>query len=155
MSEIMSEWDEPQQEMTEITIQTLDNLVKEIAALRADYEAKKKASSEAHDAYEETTQKMIGLLKACGRTTHTLPGVGLVRFATKESYRVPATAEQKRELFKYIQGKYGVDALTEMLSIHAAKINAWANTEIESSPGLTIPGLDAPTSTETFYFNKK
>lgn len=148
-------WEDTPQEMTEVTINELDNLVKEVALQRADYEAKKKASTEAHDKYEEMSQKLIGLLKACGRTTHTVPGVGMVRFATKEMYRVPASLEAKKELFAYIENKYGTEALTEMVSIHAAKINAWANSEIEENPGLQIPGLEAPTTTETFYFNKK
>lgn len=150
-----SSWEDTPVQVTEVTMNELDNLVREVADLRASYQAAKDASNKAHEKYEEATQKMIGLLKACNRASHTLPGVGMVRFASKESYRVPVDVEKKRALFKYIQEKYGVETLTEMLSIHAAKINSWANTEVESDPTLSIPGLEAPTTTETFYFNAK
>jgi len=146
---------EDHQEVTEVTVNQLDNLAKEIAHARGQYEELKEAATAAHGVYEELTQKMIGLLKACGRDSHKTPGVGLMRFAAKESYRVPKDNVAKRALFKYIQEKYGVEGLTEMLSIHAAKLNSWANTEVEADPNLQIPGLEAPTMTETFYFTKK
>lgn len=141
--------------MTEVTVQALDVLVNEAAELKAKHSELKELATKAHDEYEKVANKLIGLLKACNRTNHTVPGVGQFRFQIKESYRVPADAAAKAQLFKYIEDTHGTEALREMLSIHAAKINAWANAEIESNPGLQIPGLEAPTMTETPYFTKK
>jgi len=151
----LSSWEEAEKPLNETTMAEMDSLARMVAHARQQYEDAKAAATEFHDYYEELSQKFIGVLKATGRTSHTTPGVGTMRFAVKEAYRVPKTVEQKRELFRYIQKKYGVDALTDMLSIHAAKINSWANEELEADPGVQIPGLEAPTMTETFYFTKK
>lgn len=147
-------WSATPAEVSTTTLAQMDELGAKIQLARQEYELKKKASAEAHGVLEELQQMMIGLLKANGRTKYEVEGVGLMYFSEKESYTIPKDPASKVALFNYISSKYGVDVLNGMISINHNTLNSWANEETKD--GLTVvPGLDAPTMSEVFYFRRK
>jgi len=151
--EVMGDWfpDIPDT----ITLEQMDALVSKLQAAREAYDTAKKFSTEKYHQLEEVEKEVIGTLKSNGRTKFEAEGVALVSIQTKEVYTTPKTTDQKRDLFRYIQDKYGVEVLTSMLGINHNTLQGWANREIETDPSLQIPGLDKPTSVETLYFRSK
>ena len=104
--------------------------------------------------YESEKKDAINILKAHKREAYSLEGAVSVDIRSKEVYRVPQTNADKTKLFNYIKEKQGPDALMSMVSIHSATLTTWANEE--SSQGvMSIPGLEAPTMTETLYVRRK
>lgn len=152
---LMDQWEQAEQETASpSTLEQMDNLIQELARARATYEEKKRASTEAHDALEEVEKKVIGALKANGRSKFEAEGVGLAYISEREVYTVPKDTGNKTKLFNYIKEKYGPDALMSMVGINYQTLNSWANKEIEAGV-MQIPGLEAPTMQETLNFRRK
>ncbi len=133
----------------------MDSLIKDLQEARASYDEAKRKATELYNLLQEKEDLVLNTLKANGKTKYEAEGVALVYYSTREVYSTPKTNEQKRELFRYIQEKYGVEACTSMLSINHQTLNSWANKETEADPLLAIPGLDKPESVETLYFRAK
>jgi hypothetical protein len=149
----IEEWD-GLEEPSSLTVEQLDDLIRKLRDARDEYDAKKKASSEAHAALEEVEKLVINTLQAAKKSKYELPGVALVSISHKESYTTPKTNDDKNKLFSYIKEKYGPDALMAMVGINSQTLNAWANKESEAGV-MVIPGLAAPTATETLSMRRK
>lgn len=150
----MNEW-MPEVQAQPENIQQMDGLIKKLSEARRVYEVAKKESAKVYHQLEETQKEVINALKVNGRTKFECEGVALVQIRSKDVFETPKSHEQKKGLFDYIFKKYGEETLTNMLSINHQTLNSWANSEIENDPGLTLPGLNQPTSVETLYFTKK
>ncbi len=150
----LQQWDEADAAQTETTLEQMDDLIIELRNKRDIYEEAKKLATAAYNDYEETEKRAINALTANKRTKYEVEGVAMVYMTHKESYTTPKTAGAKAELFNYIGKKYGKEALLGMTSINSATLNAWANQE--SATGvMSIPGLEAPTATETLNMRRK
>lgn len=136
------------------TMAEMDRLIAEYKAVREDYEAKKKISNEAHARLEDVEAKVIASLKANHRSKYPVDGLGTAYIINKETYTTPKNNDDKSKLFAYIDGKYGRDVLTSLLSINSQTLNSWANKESESGV-MQIPGLEAPTLKESLGFRKE
>ena len=158
MSQDLNEWGVPTQQTSSestVTLEQMDALIVRLSDQRKKYEQAKKASAEEYHKLEEIEKEVMNTLKVNGRIKYEAEGVAAIHIQTKEVYTTPKTVDQKRQLFKYIQDKFGVEALTGLLSINHQSLNSFANKETEADPGLVIPGLDQPTSVETLYFRSK
>lgn len=152
---MQDEWSEPQEQTSSMTFEEMDNLVQQYHQARLKVEAASAAKKELDQAKQDLEDKVIQALKSSGKTSYTLEGVGSVGVSYRDSFVTPKTNEDKRKLFDYIKSKYGDDYLTKLLGINSNTLNGWAKSEIEADPGLTIPGLEAPTSNEILSFRKK
>lgn len=149
-----NDWDSIEKtDESEVTLAQMDLLVTVLRELRTDYEQKKEASSEAHGKYKEQEAKVIGALRASKRRDYRVQGIGLVVIREEEAYRTPKTNDEKTRLFNYIKDKYGPDVLMGMASINSQTLNSWANKEAETGV-MSIPGLEAPTMTESLSFRR-
>jgi hypothetical protein len=137
-----------------VTLQQMDDLVKQYAEARSKYDEAKAESNKAHAELQALEGQLVQTLSVNGKTSYNVDGVGSLSVVTLESYKTPKDAEAKKNLFKYIQQKYGQESLTNMLSIHSATLNSWANQEAQSGV-MSIPGLDQPTVTESLRFRRK
>lgn len=136
----------------QMTLQQLDQLVKELKEARADYDEKAKAKTEANAKCEALENKLMDILQELGRTSYDAEGVAKITRVSKLVYRVPGSLDAKRQLYNYIQSRYGVETLTSMLSINHNTLNSWANKEREDV-GI-IPGLETPTSVDYLQMRK-
>jgi hypothetical protein len=140
-----------------ITVEQLDAYIKEYVEAREIYEAAKEVSSEKYNLLQHVENKCMEALKAVGKKSYKLEGVGLFSRVMKEVVTTPKTIEDKRELFCWIGGKYGTDVLDDMLSINHNKLNSFYNEEVEKAkdPLFKIPGIGAPTYVENVSFRKE
>lgn len=136
-------------------IGAMDALIIKLRDARRSYDAAKKVSSEEYQKLEAVELDVMNALKSNRRTKFEAEGVALVYITSKEVYTTPKSHEAKAALFDYIKNKYSIEALLGMQSINYQTLNSWANKEVESDPALQIPGLDAPTTTETLTFRSK
>lgn len=150
----LEQWEQQTDNSTGTTLEQLDQLISDLRWARDEYDAKKAQATEAYKALELIETKVINTLNANKKTKYELEGVASVSLSFKESYTTPKTIEQKNALFNYIKGKYGPDALMGMVSINSQTLNAWAGRESEAGV-MSIPGLEAPTATETLSVRRK
>jgi hypothetical protein len=139
-----------------LTIEDLDKMILEYVEARKVYEEAKDISSEKYSLLSAVENKCMAALKAVGKRSYKLEGVGTFSRIMKEVVTVPKTLENKRDLYCWISGKYGNDVLDEMTSINHAKLNSFYNEEASKSkdPLFSIPGISAPTHVENVSFRK-
>lgn len=152
MNDELKDWDQAVEEST-VTLEQMDQLLVDLRAARDEYDKRKKAATEAHDALEKVESLVINTLQANKRTNYKVDGVASVSLSHRESYTTPKTNEDKTKLFNYIKGKYGDQALMSMVGINSQTLNSWAKQESETGV-MQIPGLEAPTATETLSVRK-
>lgn len=141
-----------------ISVADLDNLVKEYLSAREDYEAADKVKKEKSAILDGIENRLLNTLKAAGKKSYKVDGVGNAIVVHKSVIQVPKTVEAKRSLWDWINEKYGKEFLDEMLSINSQKLTAWYNQEAEknkANPLFSIPGIDAPTTLETLSFRRE
>ena len=140
-----------------VTIEELDAIVVEYRKRREEYEAAKKVSGELHGVYEIAENKLINTLKAAGKKSYKVDGVGSAVIVQKNVIQTPKEIEDKRALWQWIEEKYGIDTLHEMLSIHSQKLTSWYNEEAETNkanPLFAVPGIAAATTVENLRFTR-
>lgn len=142
------EWLEGQGEG--ISLSAMDALVKTYKTAREDYEAAKRVASEKNAVKEEAEYKLVAALKAAGKKSYKVDGLGTFSVVFKEVVTVPVSLDKKRELFKWIGEQHGNDVLETMLGINYQTLNSFYNQEMEriKDPAFKMPGLDAPTTRE-------
>lgn len=126
----------------------MDQLLLQLKEKRDAYDRAAEAKTLAHNELEAMEALVLNTLRANKRTSYSVQGIGTAYIIEKEVYRTPKTNEDKIKLFNYIKEKYGSEALMSMTSIVHQTLNSWANKESESGV-MSIPGLEAPTMTET------
>ena len=149
----MQEW--MGQEAQEITLEQMDQMIRALSIKRAEHKAAKEAASLIYQELEEAESRVIGALKASGKTKYEAEGVGLAYISHKTTYTTPKTIEDKTKLFNYIKEKHGPDSLMGLVSINHQSLNSWANKETENEPLFKIPGLAEPTAEEVLNFRAK
>lgn len=143
-----------------ISTEQLDQLVKEMAHLKADYEAKKKESTDAHFKYQEARAVLIKTLEAAGKTKYHVDNVGTVSLQTKLKVQTPKTPEDKKSLFNWIRGKYGEEGFLSYAGVNYNTLQGLYNNEFEAAEleGMAdefhIPGLSQPEHEVGLSFRK-
>jgi hypothetical protein len=137
------------------SMEEMDNLVKEMNAKRAEYEAAKEISNKLHAEWDAMKAKVVASLKAAGKSKYWVDGIGTAYIINKLSVKMPTTLDRKQELFNFIREQGGPEALLSFATIHHQTLNAWYNETLEKDPSKRIPGLDEPTHEETLGFRKE
>lgn len=137
----MEAWEQEQQAPMDIL--QMQELIRQYAQARNSYDEAKAVSTEKYKKVEELEEQVSKALIYYNQKNFEVTGVGKVSVSQGLYYQFPKDTEDKRGLFKYIQDRYGVDALTGMLSIHASSFNSWAKKEIEAGVEQ-IPHVSQP-----------
>ena len=153
----ISEWSGDAPDTSAVTIEQVDNLLVQYAQEREDYEKTSKESKLKHGIMKTTEATLINTLKALGKKSYKVDGLGGVSVITKNSVRVPQDTLDKRKLFDWIAEKHGPEVLDSMLSINHNKLNGFFNQEVEinkDNPLFKMPGLDDPTPSDSIQFRR-
>lgn len=152
------DWQEEAGQVPEaVSVMQMDQIVRDYLAAREEYEAAKKISSAKHGEMEAIEAKLVSTLKAAGKKSYKVDGVGNAIITNKKVIAVPSDVDAKRALWTWITETYGTDALDEMRSINSQKLTAWYNQEAEKNkdnPLFAIPGIAAPTTVENLSFRR-
>jgi hypothetical protein len=163
-------WAKVTADMSGVTTEELDVLSKKYQDKYAAYEAKKKESSAILKEAEILEAELIAAFEAAGKSKYYVEGIGTFYFVDKMSVKTPKTLDQKKELFKYIQTKYGETVLLDKVGIVSATLNSFYNSELEAFNArskaaleageefteiFTIPGLDEPTNMRSLNLKKE
>ena len=142
---------------SEISVGELDMLVNLMQRQRTDYEEKKKTSTDAYAALEQTKGKLQELLEKAGKSKYYVEGVGTVSITSKLQYKFPSDSNDKKEVFDYIKSK-SPEALMSMTTINYNTFNSFCNSEFEAAAMngevLQIPGVPTPTERKILNFRK-
>lgn len=148
------DWDQPVD--TNITVEQLDEMVADYQRKRDVYEAAKRESSDKYKELAEAESKLQETLKAMGKKSYKLEGVGTFTRVMKEVVKTPKTNDDKTQLFEWIKQNHGPDVLMSMVSINHQTLNSFYREEAKRAedPAFKIPGVEAPTSVENVSFRK-
>jgi len=134
-------------EVVELNVSEVDNAIKELALLKADYEAKKKVSSEAHGLYQEQVAVVLEMLEKMGKKSFKTDGIATVSKNTSMSVTTPKSHEDKALLFKWLKDHLGAEGYLTYASVNSQSLNALYNShydESEDKENFKIDGVGEP-----------
>lgn len=145
--------------MSEISVQSVEFLIKDIAEKRKDVEALKKTYSDANAELEELERKAIGMLKALGKSSFK-GELGTITRVEKWRVNLPATDQDRENFFAYLRER---GLFEKMITVNSNSLNSFYMQEWEqvkeSDPmealNFRIPGISEPKAHETLSFRKK
>jgi hypothetical protein len=129
-----------------ITIEQLDNAVKDLVVKRKNYDEAKKESDFLHGQFEEKKQEVIELLNQAGKTSYRVDGVALISASVIKKVKTPKTLEEKAAFFDWLKTKHGEDGFFTYATINYNSLNSLYNAELAESgeEQFTLPGIPAP-----------
>lgn len=147
-----------------LTLEEMDALLTENQELWAIHDEIDKRKKEAYKLAEESDEKIMSALKAAGKDSYKVDGLGTAGIRAKLSVCVPKTIEAKRIFVKYLQKQLGPDGALAMLTVNSNTLNSWYSEKFDEAAAAAkktgkaldfeIPGIEAPTTRETLYFTK-
>lgn len=132
--------------MSKVTVEELNLLVSEIFETKAKVEVLDLQTTELNKEVARKEQKCIEYLKELN--LETFAGThGRVTPVETQSYKIPATDEERDAFFNYLKSEGVFDGL---MTVNYATLNSWAKKWYEAAKergdlGAFIPGLGAPT----------
>ena len=129
----------------------VDALVSAWAAARADYDAKKKISNDAHEVCEELKAKVLSTLKFIKKTKYHVDGVGTVSIKRTFQISMPKGLTEKQKLIDYFTGK---SLAPQYLTVNHQTLNSYFNVEREKDPAFKLPGVADPVADESVALRK-
>ena len=148
MSEQLEMFEQPVD--TSVTTEDLDTAVELMAEAKADYEAKKSISNEAHAEWQTHKAKVISLLRSINKKKYTVDGVGTVSVTEKLKVRTPQAHEDKELFFAWVNENFGREGFLSYLGINYNTLNALYNDQFTKAKedgvasDFNIPGVRNP-----------
>lgn len=134
-------------------IEELNRLQKEYLNARNDYEQKKAISDKAHAEAEFHKMNLIQALKEAEKTNwETMDGK--VVLTTSKKITVPKGIEEKQNLARYVENKYGKEFFWNMFGVNYQTANSFFKKELEDNPNAEIPGFGEITEVENIRFTR-
>ena len=155
MFEEFEQMEEQAEQGQPLTVEQLDDLVKQYKEARDKHEDAKAVVFELYKERERLENELMGALTKRGKKAYEVDGIGRVTRVMEIIYATPKSNEEKKALFDYMKDKYGPDFLMATVSINHQKLNSWAKAEVESTGLSKIPGLELPTTAEYIQFRKR
>lgn len=142
-----------------VSVEDLDNAIKNMNELDLVREAKKKDYSEANEAYESARFEVLSILKAAGKSKYFVDGLGTAYIINRATFKTPKDLNQKEEFFNYVTQKHGVDVVRSLITVNHQTLNAFCKKELEAAietgnAVFQIPGVGEPTVEQTIGFRK-
>lgn len=134
-------------------INDLNRLQKEYLNARNDYETKKAASDKAHAEAEFHKMNLINALKEAEKTNWETSD-GKVVLTVSKKVTVPKGIEDKQELARYIENKYGKEIFWNMFGLNYQTANSFLKKELEEDPNAVVPGFGEITEVENIRFTR-
>ena len=140
-----------------LNLEEMDEAVKLMARLKADYEAKKQESNKAETEYKNQRFKVLELLETAKKTKYYVDGIGTVSTVEKLSVSTPKGLEDKKKLLEWLQSK-GEDFYLTYATVNHQSLNGLYTLMMDQAAlegeTVTIPGVDLPTSMKDIRFRK-
>jgi len=139
------------------TLEQMDALMHDYALKRKDYEEKKQVASQLKKTMDDAEWLVTKALHESNKMSYRVDGLGLFSLISTETIKTPKTIEDKRELYDYIEAKYGQDVLDGYRSIHSGTLNSFYKEELKecADPALfSLPGIDGVTVRQSTRFTK-
>lgn len=134
----------------DISLDDMDNAVKNLREAKMKYDEVKVMSSEAYARYQDEQEKVMTLLKRAGRDEYTVKGFGKVTIKDELSVKTPKSPEEKAAFFNWIKDSMGEDAYYAYMTVNSNSLNSLYKQKVEEAGArgevLDVPGLEAPTS---------
>lgn len=140
--------------ISEMTVGQLEGLCQQIAEQRKTAEEKKALYKLETDKLDSLEKNLLNTLKAMGRNNYPSK-VGTFSISHRMSVKLPATPEERKAFFAYLQERGLYDS---MVSVNSNTLNAFYKKEFEianeEGRGLdfAIPGVGEPTLNEIMAF---
>lgn len=128
--------------MNEIGVTELREKIDACFLKRAEYEAKKKESSELYADLKRMQQEIINIMEEL--EINKFEGEqGTISYKYTESFKVPKDPDSRLKFFSYLRDKGVYD---EMITVNSKTLNSWAKQEAELAEDqgefdFQIPGL--------------
>jgi hypothetical protein len=145
-------------EKEKLTLKALDDLVAAYVRARSKYDRAKTLSNAREKKKYEAEMRLVEALRANGKKSYSVTGLGLVSRREKFSVRVP-TGDAKRAFFEYLQ-KRGEDVFYTLATVNYQSLNSFYVSEMEAAEAkgvfpFVLPGIEEPVSNEGITFRKE
>lgn len=150
ISDGMAGWELPET----VTTEELDFAVKGLKDLEADYDEKKKISSEAHEKFENHRTFLLELLKKANKTKYHVDGFGTVSMAIKTQVKTPKDPESKKQMIEYFQS-LRPELFYHYVSVNHMTLNSYVNEQMATDPSFIMPGVGEKQETPELRFRKE
>lgn len=145
-------------ETRNITVEELDQCVKDYFESRKQYELKESELKSYGEALHRAEYQLMEYLRITKKDSYKVSGVGTATIVKKLQVTTPKDPEDKRKLFQWIEQQYGQDGLDKYQTINYQALNSLYSSAAEEAATkrevLSIPGLDLPTTRETLSFRR-
>jgi hypothetical protein len=136
-----------------ISVELLDQLMKEYELARTRYEETKEISDEAYKLAENRKAELIDLLERAGKRNWAVDGIGKVSVSEKMTIRVPQDLMKKKDMLSFFR-TLGEDRYLSMVSVNHMTLNAFYKQETEADPNFRIPGCEDGAVEKTLRLNR-
>jgi hypothetical protein len=136
-----------------ISVDLLDQAMKEYELARTRYEETKEISDEAYKLAENRKAELIDLLERAGKRSWAVNGIGKVSVSEKMTIRVPQDLMKKKDMLSFFR-TLGEDRYLSMVSVNHMTLNAFYKQETESDPNFRIPGCEDGAVEKTLRLNR-
>lgn len=143
----------------EVSVQELDEVVKELSKLRKEHEEIKAKASDVWAKCEAQEAKLMDLLEASGKKSYEVDGVARVTLVSKTSITTPKSLDEKKRLFDWIKQQYGEEGLLAYQTVNFQSLNSLYNktieTMIESGNPMDVSAFGLPSVHKTLQVRSK
>ena len=133
-------------------IEDLNNLVREYAELREQYQDAYQESSDLKSRCDQRKFELVKILSDLDLPNYSVEGVGRVSVVNKYSVRVPKNPVDRKKMIDYFNEKG--DEASMLLTVHSQTLRSLYNEEKENDPNFSIPGVSEPVLEQNLSFNK-
>ena len=142
--------------MTEVTLSSLEDLVKSIKDKRDEIDAQSDVVKKLNSELGELEQKCMGYLKEAGKDSYQSE-YGTIYQIQKPRITTPKTDEDKKAFFAYLEEK---GLFLQYASVNSNSLNSFYKAEFEAAKergdmAFSIPGLGTPSIYESIGFRKR
>ena len=146
--------------MSSVTVNELEEIIKQYSILRAEIEEEKKLMGEKTKALDELEGKIMATLKEIGKTSYKSEH-GTISRVEKWRVNLPATPEEKAAFSEYLKSK---ELFEKMYTFNSNTLNSfymeeWEQAKNSGDPmdalNFRVPGINEPKMHEIISFRKK
>lgn len=145
--QVINEWGMPVDAPKEISLEFMDQQVKELYKLQQIKDALSDQLSEASTKLEAQKNKVLNLLEVSKKEKYLVDGIGAVSIKEELSFQTPKSNAEKQAFFSWIKENYGDQFLMSKVNFNSIALNSFLKKEreLELEKGNTIfnvPGIE-------------
>lgn len=147
-------WDEPEAQPKQLTVEYIDRLVARLRELRQQKDEATEKLCQITAAIANVEKDIVANLNDCNKTSWDVEGIGKVFIRNNFAVRNPKTPEAKKAFYDYLKAR---GLFEDLATINHQTLNAFYKTEreqAEGDPSFNLPGLEAPTLHQSVVLKK-